>query len=155
MNAHERFERTRRSVARLNEVKLLIMYGCDDWRPAHIRAKTDKPDPTANEAMHRVDVLGEQLDELKREQDELESFIGVTLTIIAQVRAGFGEIYADVLEARYIDNEKWPDIADKYESNHENREKVTVRTVQNWAAVACDWVDSVGVSRLLNGDIEL
>ena len=115
MNAHERFERTRRSVARLNEVKLLIMYGCDDWRPAHIRAKTDKPDPTANEAMHRVDVL----------------------------------------EARYIDNEKWPDIADKYESNHENREKVTVRTVQNWAAVACDWVDSVGVSKLLKGEIEL
>lgn len=155
MNAHERFELTRRRVARLNEVKALIMYGCDDWRPEHIRAKTDKPDPTANEAMHRVDVLGEQLDELKREQDELESFIGVTLTIIAQVRAGFGEIYADVLDARYIDNEKWPSIAERYESNHENREKVTVRTVQNWAAIACDWVDSVGVSRLLNGEVEI
>lgn len=155
MNAHKRFELTRRRIARLNEVKALIMYGCDDWRPEHIRAKTDKPDPTANEAAFRVDVLGEQLDELKREESELEQFIGVSLAIIAQVRAGFGEVYADVLEARYIDNEKWPDIADKYESNHENREKVTVRTVQNWAAVACDWVDSVGVSRLLNGEVEL
>ena len=155
MNARERFERTRRSVARLNEVKLLIIYGCDDWRPAHIRAKTDKPDPTANEAAFRVDVLGEQLDELKREEHELEQFIGVTLAIIAQVRAGFGEIYADVLEARYIDNEKWPSIAERYESNHENREKVTVRTVQNWAAIACDWVDSVGVSRLLRGETDI
>lgn len=155
MNAHERFELTRRRIARLNEVKALIMYGCDDWRPEHIRAKTDKPDPTANEAAFRVDVLGEQLDELKREESELESFIGVTLAIIAQVRAGFGEIYADVLETRYIDNEKWPSIAERYESNHENREKVTVRTVQNWAAIACDWVDSVGVSRLLNGEVEL
>lgn len=155
MNAQERFELTRRRIARLNEVKALIMYGCDDWRPEHIRAKTDKPDPTANEAAFRVDVLGEQLDELKREEHELEQFIGVSLAIIAQVRAGFGEIYADVLEARYIDNEKWPSIAERYESNHENRGKVTVRTVQNWAAIACDWVDSVGVSRLLNGEIEI
>lgn len=155
MNAQERFELTRRRIARLNEVKALIIYGCDDWRPEHIRAKTDKPDPTANEAAYRVDVLGEQLDELKREEHELEQFIGVSLAIIAQVRAGFGEIYADVLEARYIDNEKWPSIAERYESNHENREKVTVRTVQNWATIACDWVDSVGVSRLLNGEVEL
>lgn len=155
MNAQERFELTRRRIARLNEVKALIMYGCDDWRPEHIRAKTDKPDPTANEAAFRVDVLGEQLDELKREEHELEQFIGVSLAIIAQVRAGFGEIYADVLEARYIDNEKWHDIAERYESSHESREKVTVRTVQNWAAIACDWVDSVGVSRLLNGEVEL
>ena len=155
MNARERFELTRRRIARLNEVKLLIMYGCDDWRPQHIRAKTDKPDPTANEAIHRADVLAEQLAELKREEFELEQFIGVSLAIIAQVQAGFGEIYADVLEARYIDNEKWPSIAERYESKHENKEKVTVRTVQNWAAVAFDWVDSVGVSRLLNGDVEL
>ena len=147
MNAHERFERTRRSVARLNEVKLLIMYGCDDWRPAHIRAKTDKPDPTANEAMHRVDVLGEQLDELKREQDELESFIGVTLTIIAQVRAGFGEIYANLLEWRYIDGWTWQRIAD---------DKGIKRTTgHKLLDIAFDWIDSVGVSRILRGVLEV
>lgn len=147
MNAHERFERTRRSVARLNEVKLLIMYGCDDWRPAHIRAKTDKPDPTANEAMHRVDVLGEQLDELKREQDELESFIGVTLTIIAQVRAGFGEIYANLLEWHYIDGRTWTNISEDT--------GIKRSTCYYLRDIACDWVDSVGVSRLLNGEVEL
>ena len=147
MNAHERFERTRRSVARLNEVKLLIMYGCDDWRPAHIRAKTDKPDPTANEAMHRVDVLGEQLDELKREQDELESFIGVTLTIIAQVRAGFGEIYANLLEWHYIDGRTWTNISEDT--------GIKRSTCYYLRDIACDWVDSVGVSRLLNGEIEI
>lgn len=147
MNAHERFERTRRSVARLNEVKLLIMYGCDDWRPAHIRAKTDKPDPTANEAMHRVDVLGEQLDELKREQDELESFIGVTLAIIAQVRAGFGEIYANLLEWHYIDGRTWTNISEDT--------GIKRSTCYYLRDIACDWVDSVGVSRLLNGEVEL
>lgn len=147
MNAHERFERTRRSVARLNEVKLLIMYGCDDWRPAHIRAKTDKPDPTANEAMHRVDVLGEQLDELKREQDELESFIGVTLTIIAQIRAGFGEIYANLLEWHYIDGHTWTNISEDT--------GIKRSTCYYLRDIACDWVDSVGVSKLLKGDIEL
>lgn len=147
MNAHERFERTRRSVARLNEVKLLIMYGCDDWRPAHIRAKTDKPDPTANEAMHRVDVLGEQLDELKREESELESFIGTTLTIIAQVRAGFGEIYANLLEWHYIDGRTWTNISEDT--------GIKRSTCYYLRDIACDWVDSVGVSRLLNGDIEL
>lgn len=147
MNAHERFERTRRSVARLNEVKLLIMYGCDDWRPAHIRAKTDKPDPTANEAMRRVDVLGEQLDELKREQDELESFIGVTLTIIAQVRAGFGEIYANLLEWHYIDGRTWTNISEDT--------GIKRSTCYYLVDIACDWVDSVGVSKLLKGEIEL
>ena len=147
MNAHERFERTRRSVARLNEVKLLIMYGCDDWRPAHIRAKTDKPDPTANEAMHRVDVLGEQLDELKREQDELESFIGVTLTIIAQVRAGFGEIYANLLEWHYIDGRTWTNISEDT--------GIKRSTCYYLVDIAFDWVDSVGVSRLLKSDYEI
>ena len=147
MNARERFERTRRSVARLNEVKLLIMYGCDDWRPAHIRAKTDKPDPTANEAMHRVDVLGEQLDELKREQDELESFIGVTLAIIAQVRAGFGEIYANLLEWHYIDGRTWTNISEDT--------GIKRSTCYYLRDIACDWVDSVGVSKLLKGEIEL
>lgn len=147
MNAHERFERTRRSVARLNEVKLLIMYGCDDWRPAHIRAKTDKPDPTANEAMHRVDVLGEQLDELKREEQELEQFIGVSLAIIAQVRAGFGEVYANLLEWHYIDGRTWTNISEDT--------GIKRSTCYYLRDIACDWVDSVGVSRLLNGEVEL
>lgn len=147
MNAHERFEGTRRSVARLNEVKLLIMYGCDDWRPMHIRAKTDKQDPTANEAMHRVDVLGEQLDELKREEQELEQFIGTTLAIIAQVRAGFGEVYANLLEWHYIDGRTWTNISEDT--------GIKRSTCYYLRDIACDWVDSVGVSRLLNGEVEL
>ena len=147
MNARERFELTRRRIARLNEVKLLIMYGCDDWRPQHIRAKTDKPDPTANEAMHRVDVLSEQLDELKREEQELESFIVVTLTIIAQVRAGFGEIYANLLEWHYIDGESWTAI-----SKDRNLNRTYCYQLVD---IAFDWIDSIGISRLLRGENEL
>lgn len=147
MNAHERFERTRRSVARLNEVKLLIMYGCDDWRPEHIRAKTDKPDPTANEAAYRVDVLGEQLDELKREEHELESFIGITLAIIAQVRAGFGEIYANLLDWHYIDGRTWTNISADT--------GIKRSTCYYLVDIAFDWIDSVGVSRLLKGEMDV
>lgn len=147
MNAHERFELTRRRIARLNEVKALIMYGCDDWRPEHIRAKTDKPDPTANEAAYRVDVLGEQLDELKREEHELEQFIGVSLAIIAQVRAGFGEIYANLLEWHYIDGRTWTNISEDT--------GIKRSTCYYLVDIAFDWVDSVGVSRLLNGEVEL
>lgn len=147
MNAQERFELTRRRIARLNEVKALIMYGCDDWRPEHIRAKTDKPDPTANEAAYRVDVLGEQLDELKREEYELEQFIGVSLAIIAQVRAGFGEIYANLLEWHYIDGRTWTNISEDT--------GIKRSTCYYLRDIACDWVDSVGVSRLLNGEVEL
>lgn len=147
MNAQERFELTRRRIARLNEVKALIMYGCDDWRPEHIHAKTDKPDPTANEAAYRVDVLGEQLDELKREEHELEQFIGVSLAIIAQVRAGFGEIYANLLDWHYIDGRTWTNISADT--------GIKRSTCYYLVDIAFDWIDSVGVSRLLNGEVEL
>lgn len=147
MNAQERFELTRRRIARLNEVKALIMYGCDDWRPEHIRAKTDKPDPTANEAAYRVDVLGEQLDELKREEYELEQFIGITLAIIAQVRAGFGEIYANLLDWHYIDGRTWTNISADT--------GIKRSTCYYLVDIAFDWIDSVGVSRLLKGEMDV
>ena len=156
MNARERFEATRRAIPRFNEIKLLLMYDGEDWKPPLNRTRTtDTSDPTANRAIFNVDERAEMLEALRKEERELTQFIGESLVIIAAVREGFGDKYADVLDARYIDNEKWTDIAKRYESNHQGKETITTRTVQNWACVALDWVDSVGVSRLLRGEVDV
>jgi hypothetical protein len=100
-----------------------------------------------------VDEVSEKLEALKQEESELESFIGESLAIINAVEIGLGEEYAIVLDSRYIDLWKWKDIA-KLFTNAKN-ETVATRTVQNWAQIAFDWIDSVGISRLLKGDTEL
>ena len=147
MNARERFRQTRKSVVRLNEVKLLIMYDCDDWKPQTVRAKHQASDPTATKATYNVDELGEKLEALRAEERELEEFIGITLAIIKAVRVGFGEVYATVLEARYVDGWKWSRIREDY--------GIPKSTGHYLLDIAFDWIDSVGVSRLLKGDVEV
>lgn len=155
MNAKSRFEATRAAISRLNEVKALIMYGCDDWQPEGVRTSVATSDPTATAAIRAVDELADKLDALRAEESELEDLIGTSLAIIAAVRRGFGEKYADVLDSRYIDCEKWTEIAERYESMQHGKETVTTRTVQNWAQIAFEWIDSVGVSRLLRKDYDV
>lgn len=147
MQARERFEETRRSINRLDEVHALIMYECDDWKPPTIRARGEKSDPTANRAAYNVDELAEKLAALRREESELTEFIGVTLAIIAAVRSGFGEIYANVLEWRYVDGWTWKRIHEE----HGIKRHVGYYLVN----IAFDWVDSIGVSRLLKGQYEI
>ena len=147
MDARERFKHTRRCIARLNEVKLLIMYECDDWKPSEVKSKHQISDPTATKATYNVDELGEKLEALRKEEQELEEFIGVSLVIIKAVRNGFGEIYATVLDARYIDCKKWSEIRDEY--------GIPKSTGHYLLDIAFDWIDSVGVSRLLKGDVEV
>ena len=144
MNAKERFQRTKRAVKRLHEVQLQIMYGCDDWKPPQVKTKTDKSDPTANKAIYNVDELGEKLDALRSEESELIELIGTSIAIIAQVRAGFGEIYANLLEWHYIDGQTWTQIS---EDRNVNR-----TYCYELVDIAFDWIDSVGISRLLKGD---
>ena len=155
MNAKHRFEATRAAVKRLNEVKALIMYGCDDWKPEGVRTSQGISDPTATAAIRAVDELGEKLKALQAEEAELTDLIGTSLAIIEAVRVGFGDKYATVLDMRYIDCEKWAEIAERFESAQHDKETITTRTVQNWAQVTFDWIDSVGVSRLLRGEVEL
>lgn len=147
MNAKQRFERTRKSVMRLAEVQALIMYECDDWLPPNVHSKHEISDPTANRAIRNVDIIAEKLESLRTEETELLTIIGESLRIIGAVRRGFGEKYGDILDRRYIDTAKWTDIADEYD--------VTERTVQNWACIAFDWIDSIGIARLLAGDTEI
>lgn len=147
MNARERFERTRKAVKRLTEVQALIMYDCDDWKPPGVKARHETSDPTANRAIYNVDELAEKLAALRAEERELLQLIGESGTIIEAVRDGLGDKYADVLEARYIDGWNWMQIKDEYEIK---------RPYGHYLLdVAFDWIDSVGVSRLLRGQIEL
>jgi len=147
MNARERFEATRKAIPRLHDVQLAIMYECDDWKPPAVKAHTQTADPTASRAIYRVDELSEKLDALRAEERELEQLIGETLAIIAAVRDGFGEIYATLLEHRYIDVWSWEQIKEEYE--------IKRTTGYDLINVAFDWIDSVGISRLLRGQHEL
>ena len=145
--ARERFELTREHIKRLNEIKLLLMYGCDDWKPPNVGKTAETSDPTANQAIRNVDVLEEKVKALRAEEAELEDYIGVSLAIIAGVKAGFGEIYGYLLEWRYIDGWSWERIKkDKGIKRHAGYDLLDI---------AFDWIDSVGVSRLLKGDIEI
>lgn len=147
MNAKERFEATRRAIPRLDEIKLLLMYDGDDWKPPSIKAHNEQSDPTANRAIYNVDERAEMLEALRREEQELENLIGETLAIIEAVRDGFGEIYANLLEWHYIDKQTWTEI-----SEDTNIKRPTCYYLRD---IAFDWVDSVGVSRLLRGQTEL
>lgn len=147
MDAKERFKRTRQAIKRLHEVQLQIMYECDDWKPPQVKTKTDKSDPTANKAIYNVDELGEKLEALRNEERELTDLIGTSLAIIEAVREGFGEIYANLLEWRYIDCWTWKRIYD---------DTGITRDRGRYAIdIAFDWIDSVGVSRLLKGEVEI
>lgn len=145
--ARERFELTREHIKRLNEIKLLLMYGCDDWKPPNVGKTAETSDPTANQAIRNVDVLEEKVKALRAEESELTEYIGVSLAIIAGVKAGFGEIYGYMLEWRYIDRMTWTVIHDDH--------GITRDRGRYLLDVAFDWIDSVGVSRLLKGEVEL
>lgn len=147
MNARERFEATRRAIPRLHDVQLAIMYECDDWKPPAVKAHTQTADPTASRAIYRVDELSEKLEALRAEERELEQLIGETLAIISAVRDGFGEIYANLLEWHYIDGMTIKQISDEKNLN---------RTYcYQLVDIAFDWIDSVGVSRLLRGEVDV
>lgn len=146
MGARERFAQTRKAVIELNGIHALIMSDGDDWMPPNVHAP-GVSDPTASRAIRNVDTWEEQLAELRRRETELENFIGVSLAIIHGVREGFGEIYANLLEWYYIDDETWTQISED--------SGIKRSTCYYLRDVAFDWIDSVGVSRLLRGEVEI
>ena len=145
--AKERFEQVKKAVARLHEVQMAIMNECDDWRPPSVSSKHAISDPTANRAIRYVDEIEARLATLRAEKSELTDFIGETLVIIQAVRDGLGVKYGDVLEWRYIDCESWGYIRREYD--------VKKITGYRQICIAFDWIDSLGVTRILAGDYEI
>ena len=135
------------AVARLHEVQLMIMNDCDEWRPPSVSSRHSTPDPTANAAIRRVDELEGKLKALRAEETELKDTIGEALVILQAVRDGLGNKYADVIEWRYIDCLSWDYIKFEYD--------VAKRTGHNWISIAFDWIDSIGFTRILAGDLEI
>lgn len=132
----------------MNEINLLIMYDGDDWKPDDVRVP-GVSNPTEARAIRNVDEWGEQLIALRKRQAELMDFIGISLVLVRRVRDGLGDKYADVLEQRYIDGKKWKDIVSS------DGKQVSISTAQERRDVACDWIDGVGVSRLLKGEVDV
>lgn len=133
----------RSAVARLGDVQALIMSGCDDWHPDSVHAPGIS-DPTANRAIRNITVLADKLDALRAEEEELTNLIGDSLVVIQGVRDGLGERYAQLLEARYIDCWSWDRVDDEY--------GIGRSTGHYLLGIAFDWIDSVGIGRLLMGD---
>lgn len=123
------------------------MYECDDWRPEGVKSSSQTSDPTASKAIYAVDDLSAKLQALKSEQAELLKLIGESLAIIDGMRNGFGEIYANLLEWHYVDKRSWTQIHDDY--------GIPRTTCYYLVDIAFDWIDSVGVSRLLRGVTEV
>lgn len=146
-NARQRFEQTRRAVARLHDVQLMIMNGCDEWRPPGVSSRNATPDPTASAAIRNVDELDGRLSALRAEEGELIEFIGEALVVIRAVRDGLGGRYADVLEWRYIDRLSFDYIKDEF--------GMAKATAHRLAGIAFDWIDSIGLTRILAGDLEI
>ena len=147
MSARDRFVATRKAVIELDNIKALIMSDGDDWKPPGVKSQ-GVSDPTAAKAIRNVDEWGEQLVELRKREAELEHFIGTTLALIEAVRRGLGETYAALLDQRYIDGLKWADCK-------LNGKAVKRTTGKMKVAIAFDWIDSVGVSRLLREEYEV
>lgn len=147
MVARERFVQTRKAVIELNAIKAKLSEHGDDWRPEQVHV-AGISDPTANQATYNVDVLGETLEQLRLRESELEEFIGVSLMLIEHVRIGLGEEHAQILDQRYIDNLKWEQV--RVDGHKVNRKYGCEKL-----AVAFAWIDSLGVTKLKEGDYEL
>lgn len=147
MAARERFVKTREAVMELAQVQALIMTDGDDWKPegAHSSGISD---PTANRAAYNVDTWQDKLIELRGRESELQAFIGLSLRIIESVREGLGDDYASILEQRYIDCYPWRWVT-------VGAKQVVKRTGIQKVNVAFDWIDSMGLTRILNGDTEI
>ena len=114
---------------------------------AAISSKHAVSDPTANAAIRHVDELEGKLSILRAEESELIDIIGESLVIIQAVRDGLGDKYADMLEWRFIDCLSWDYIKSEYD--------VPKRTWHNQLSIAYDWIDSIGITRILAGDLEI
>lgn len=147
MDARRRFEATREAVRDLRAVQLALSEEGDDWRPDSVKG-VGPSDPTAARAAYDVDVLGPRIEGLRAWERELLDVIGATGEIIEGVRRGLGDEYADILEQRYIDCLPWSEV-------EVDGRRVARSTGKLRVAVACDWIDSLGVSRVLRGEFEV
>ena len=147
MTARDRFVLTRKYVIELDAIKAKLSEHGEDWRPEGVKAN-EVSDPTGNQAAYNIDVLGDVLEQLRNREEELETFIGQTLGLIHHVAIGLGYEYAVILDQRYIDGLEWSDVM-------VNGRGISRQTGNRKVSIAFDWIDSLGMTKILAGDYEL
>lgn len=147
MTSRNRFVLVRKQVVEMDMLRAQLEESGDDWHPQGVKG-SGISDPTANRAAYNVDVLGDKLDEMRARLEELEDSVGLALAIIEGVRVGLGDIYAELLDQRYIDGLPWKFVTYKGEVVKKSTGKAKV-------ALAFDWIDSLGIAKILGGDYEI
>ena len=125
---------------------LMMFFEAFNLNAAGINLKAKKTKETKVEAIY-IEKISVTAPDGNGEEHELEAFIGETLAIIEAVRDGFGEIYANLLEWHYIDGQKWTQIS--------NARGINRTYCYQLVDIAFDWIDSVSVSRLLKGEMDV
>lgn len=131
-------ESVRDAVGRLERVRLLIETGGDDWRAPSVKG-SGASDPTAARALARMKAL----EGLETEQAELEAVADWGRRLIAGIGRGLGIKYAQTLEGYYLGRLSWAEVA--------RRLGVSKSTALLWRDTACEWADSVGHARAMEG----
>ena len=143
MSARDRFAETRKAIVELESIRARLSEHGDEWRPEGVHVN-EISDPTANQAVFNVDVLGDELEQLRQREAELTEFVDVSIRLIGHVKVGLGFEYADLLTKRYIDGLPWSQMGGRSKS-----------TMKRMVSVSFDWIDSLGVTKILRGDYEL
>lgn len=131
-------ESVRDAVGRLERVRLLIETGGDDWRAPSVKG-SGISDPTAARALARMKAL----EGLEAEQAELEAVADWGRRLISGIGRGLGIKYAQTLEGYYLGRLSWAEVA--------RRLGVSKSTALLWRDTACEWADSVGHARAMEG----
>ena len=137
------FEAVGKAVDAIARIDEQLMFGIEGvTRKPGMGPKPVTGDPTASAALF-AESAHARLDDLKAERESMELTVGAGLAVIEGVRAGLGERYADVLDARHVDKLTWDECAD--------RAGVSKMTAIRDALTAYEWVDSVGWRRAIEG----
>ena len=131
-------EQARRAHSRIEELNAIIAEGGFDWRP-DAGHSSQVGNPTESQALASMVLLAREHAELQ----QLFELVGECLRIIAGVRTGLGEQYADVLDCYYVDAMAWADVATELQ--------ITEQWARSLRNVAVEWAESMGLARVLTG----
>lgn len=89
--------------------------------------------PTESRALWLVTEGAAWEQRLVDERERLTYVVGCALVLVAYVRDGLGDAYADVLDARYVDDMEWHEVAERVGYSERHAKRV--------GYVALDWLD--------------
>lgn len=127
------FAEVRHAVGRLDAVRHELADVADMLPTSGSGHGSGISKPTEARALWLVCEAPAMAQRLEAERERLEAVIGCGLVLCQMVRDGLGDVYAEVMEAHYVDCMPWADVAESvgYSVPHAKR----------LGGVACDWID--------------